>query len=279
MNLTKVNKMAPVKEPYAVKKFLELTKERDVLVDNIQTAKGLLYSESYVKKLFNRLDVVDKKIAHNKPAFDKYQEDMEFFDKSREDYDHDRYKLYAKNGKEYLFAKDGKSVLGWSKTENRWVERSILPVDKTKGGSFYFNRVSVFGTAYYMHRIMWEAYHGAIPRGMAVHHIDGDVENNHIDNLELSTRADISKTTMDRSIAAGKIDFATIDRSKTMRKIRCVETGREFESIAAATEWLIRATGTKTKTSSIRRHISGHIDKQKYCTNPVKGYNFEVIND
>lgn len=37
----------------------------------------------------------------------------------------------------------------------------------------------------YLHRLIWEEYHGKIPNNMAIHHIDGDKTNNKIDNLEL----------------------------------------------------------------------------------------------
>jgi hypothetical protein len=33
------------------------------------------------------------------------------------------------------------------------------------------------------HREVWRRYHGKIPKGWIVHHIDGDKHNNHIDNL------------------------------------------------------------------------------------------------
>jgi len=39
-----------------------------------------------------------------------------------------------------------------------------------------------------LHRAIWKYHHGSIPRGMVVHHIDGDSLNNDIDNLALMTR-------------------------------------------------------------------------------------------
>ncbi|NNU96185.1 HNH endonuclease signature motif containing protein [Anoxybacillus sp. EFIL] len=34
-----------------------------------------------------------------------------------------------------------------------------------------------------LHRYVWEYFHGEIPKGWHVHHVDGDKNNNHISNL------------------------------------------------------------------------------------------------
>lgn len=34
-----------------------------------------------------------------------------------------------------------------------------------------------------LHRVVWEAFHGAVPDGCHIHHIDGDKAHNDIDNL------------------------------------------------------------------------------------------------
>lgn len=39
-----------------------------------------------------------------------------------------------------------------------------------------------------MHRYVWEFYNGAIPSGFDVHHIDHNVNNNNISNLELLSK-------------------------------------------------------------------------------------------
>ncbi len=38
-----------------------------------------------------------------------------------------------------------------------------------------------------VHRIEWEAFHGPIPPGMQVNHIDENCKNNNLDNLNLMT--------------------------------------------------------------------------------------------
>ena len=44
-----------------------------------------------------------------------------------------------------------------------------------------------------LHRAVWEFYKGKIPKGYHVHHIDGDIDNNDISNLEcISAREHLS---------------------------------------------------------------------------------------
>lgn len=42
----------------------------------------------------------------------------------------------------------------------------------------------------YLHRAVWEHYHGKIPEGMVIHHIDHNRANNDISNLALLTEKD-----------------------------------------------------------------------------------------
>lgn len=42
----------------------------------------------------------------------------------------------------------------------------------------------------YTHRLVWAAFHGAIPRGFIVNHKDKDRKNNALSNLELITQRD-----------------------------------------------------------------------------------------
>jgi hypothetical protein len=53
-----------------------------------------------------------------------------------------------------------------------------------KSGDGYY-RVRVNNTLYYTHRIIYEIFHGRIPEGCEVDHIDGDPSNNRIQNLRL----------------------------------------------------------------------------------------------
>lgn len=43
----------------------------------------------------------------------------------------------------------------------------------------------VGGTTKLLHRAVWEYYNGAIPNGYHIHHIDGNKDNNNINNLDM----------------------------------------------------------------------------------------------
>ena len=47
--------------------------------------------------------------------------------------------------------------------------------------------INIDGGQYYVHRVVWTAFMGDIPKGMEVDHIDGNKQSNHLDNLRLVT--------------------------------------------------------------------------------------------
>ena len=51
----------------------------------------------------------------------------------------------------------------------------------------------VGGRTVYEHRFVWEAYHGPIPEGMVIHHINGDNQDNRIENLQMVTPVEHSR--------------------------------------------------------------------------------------
>lgn len=44
--------------------------------------------------------------------------------------------------------------------------------------------------AHYVHRIVWETFHGPIPEGYEINHIDHNKSNNSLGNLELVTHSE-----------------------------------------------------------------------------------------
>ena len=51
-------------------------------------------------------------------------------------------------------------------------------------------QVRVDGKAQYLHRIVWTEANGPIPKGHHIDHINGDIHDNSLSNLRLSTHAE-----------------------------------------------------------------------------------------
>ncbi len=60
------------------------------------------------------------------------------------------------------------------------------------------NRITIDGEIVYEHRYIYETIYGNIPKGMIIHHIDGNNKNNNILNLRLMTQSDHAKLHCDK---------------------------------------------------------------------------------
>lgn len=93
------------------------------------------------------------------------------------------------------------------------------------------------------HRWVWINNYGAIPSGMDIHHIDGDKDNNQIENLEILTRSDHLK----KHHNEGLFDY---DRNRKQlsdaRKWLQTDEGRKKQSEASKKSWKYRKTGLKS---------------------------------
>ena len=59
--------------------------------------------------------------------------------------------------------------------------------------------------SYRLHRAVYEYYNGKIPKGLVVHHKDGNKENNDISNLELKTQKEHNKYHFDNCSEETKV--------------------------------------------------------------------------
>ena len=93
-----------------------------------------------------------------------------------------------------------------------------------------------------LHRYVWKKEVGDIPGGFVVHHIDGDQANHKITNLKMMTLGDHTRF-HHKNKRVSAITRARSSKSQpTSRRVRCIETGKEYHSIAQA----IRETGIGT---------------------------------
>ena len=73
-----------------------------------------------------------------------------------------------------------------------------------KGSGYLYMHVTKTKT-YSCHRLIWEAFHGLIPTGLQIDHIDGDKSNNKLKNLSMLSPAEhAAKTSQDHPTMATK---------------------------------------------------------------------------
>ena len=60
-----------------------------------------------------------------------------------------------------------------------------------------------------MHRLMWEIYNGAIPKGYEIDHIDRNPSNNSLDNLRLVTHSENARNANHKNIKVYTINVST----------------------------------------------------------------------
>lgn len=72
-----------------------------------------------------------------------------------------------------------------------------------------------FRKTFKVHKLMWETFHGEVPDGYVIDHIDRDKTNNNINNLRLATPSDNSKNKQSSKM----IPVICIDKNKNL--IRC----------------------------------------------------------
>ena len=63
-------------------------------------------------------------------------------------------------------------------------KRTVVTGSVSKAG---YLRIRYRGKVEYVHRIMWEAFNGPIPKGMHIDHINGIKSDNRLVNLRLVT--------------------------------------------------------------------------------------------
>lgn len=122
-----------------------------------------------------------------------------------------------------------------------------------------------------LHRYVWEKYHGAIPTGYQVHHIDKNKDNNSIENLELLSEHD-------HQSMHGKERFANNKEWFNKFHSRGIATAPEWHKSRAGHEWhKEHYEKTKSKLYATHEYTCIQCGKQfvghyhsKYCSGACK---------
>lgn len=80
-----------------------------------------------------------------------------------------------------------------------------------------------------VHRIIWEAFNGPLPKGMTINHKDGNKTNNRLDNLEIMTIGDnirhaIKVLGQDRRGVGNPASRLTVEQVVEIRILRANKT-------------------------------------------------------
>ena len=102
-----------------------------------------------------------------------------------------------------------------------------------------------------LHRDIWEYYHGTIPEGYDVHHIDGDPLNNALENLQCLPHAEHLRIHTTRRRQAGNF------QAKHERNIPviCAQCGKEFLACQRGAKFCSPTCNQKWQREHGRRHV------------------------
>ena len=79
-----------------------------------------------------------------------------------------------------------KSLFHWNGKNFYWkIDRGGMKAGDIAGVSSHrgYRKISIEGKKYYEHRLVWLWHHGSMPKSI-IDHIDGNTENNAIENLQ-----------------------------------------------------------------------------------------------
>ena len=124
-----------------------------------------------------------------------------------------------------------------------------------------------------VHRMIWEHFHGAVPKGFDIHHKDGDKFNNSIDNLEcichrehLSMHMKTNSIKIHAWLKTDKGKKFLSDKAKKefqnrpQRLCVCAECGKEFCSIHT-----VPTKFCSNSCMSMERRKSGKDNEERSC--------------
>lgn len=122
----------------------------------------------------------------------------------------------------------------WRGTIRKTTEKILLPQLTWNG---YFRVIFKNNKKYRVHRLVAEAFILNPLNLSQVNHIDGNKQNNCVDNLEWCTRSENIKHAYKKGlIVAPKGEKSSLygiknGKNKNSKKVRCVNTGKEFGSV------------------------------------------------
>lgn len=110
-------------------------------------------------------------------------------------------------------------------------------------------RSAYFKSKKWLHRVVWEYHHGAIPPNTHIHHKDGNPRNNQIENLEAMSASDHAKLSC---------------QSKPKVDLICAYCCRLFQAIRNGKK--NRYCGNRCREAAARERYRHTYDVERLCS-------------
>lgn len=137
----------------------------------------------------------------------------------------------------------------WNRVQHKWKKfakdsRGHLSVHLTNNG---------YSDDFQVHRLVYQAFVGAIPKGYVIHHDDFCPQNNHYSNLRIMTRADHTRLHKKGKVGANKGKQMT---QQQKRKIS--QTLKKYKSTHSDSQQTRRKRSQNTKRIWLERKLKGN---------------------
>lgn len=94
---------------------------------------------------------------------------------------------------EFYAISDIGNVFRYKGTKGSTKPRQLKPFKNYQGYYRIALRIDYKEKRMLVHRLVWEAFNGKIPKGMVINHLDGNKSNNQLSNLEMCTYSENTK--------------------------------------------------------------------------------------
>jgi len=95
--------------------------------------------------------------------------------------------------KQVYYDPSSPTYLRWASDRGNWLYKAHSPAGSPSCHGYFI--ISINGKSYRTHRLIWTMHYGEIPDGYVINHIDSDVTNNAIENLEAVTHKENMRKT------------------------------------------------------------------------------------
>lgn len=129
----------------------------------------------------------------------------------------------------------------------------VLKTQKIPNGYLVYNATipQARTKMFYIHRLVFSAFNGLIPKDREINHLDGDKLNNKIDNLELVTRKENCKHALDSGLVRG-IKYSEVqDKMHDLANKNTKITATELASIFKVSHKFVVASFPKNYFSNL----------------------------